>query len=354
MKAIIVDDEELARSRLAVLLAEIDEIALCGSFGTAAQALNFIENNPVEVIFLDITMPEMDGMEFANLLMERGSSASVVFVTGYGEYAVEAFELEATDYLLKPISRERLAKTIGRLIKKQQSKAKGLHITCFGGFRVSLKEEGGQEIGWRSPKVEELFAYLVSKGSVSRDEIADTLWEGFTLDKAMKNLNSTVYYIRKALQQYGLEECLVTTRKQISLDSKRVYCDLYEFQQIQKSAWKVEKDLERLGELYQGELFQGKTYEWSFGKAQTLEKSMISNLLKAGEQREEQKQPKEAERLYLRALELDPFYEAASSKLLDFYIRSDRMEKVKQLRREIDQLFSDDAPPPLFLFKKRF
>lgn len=354
MKAIIVDDEELARSRLTVLLAEIEEIELCGSFGTAEQALNFLENNLVEVIFLDITMPEMDGMEFANLLMERGSSASVVFVTGYGEYAVEAFELEATDYLLKPISRERLAKTIGRLIKKQQSKAKGLHITCFGGFRVSLEEDGGQAIGWRSPKVEELFAYLVSKGSVSRDEIADTLWDGFTLDKAMKNLNSTVYYIRKALQQYGLEECLVTTRKQISLDSKRIYCDLYEFQQIQKSAWKVEKDLERLSELYQGELFQGKTYEWSFGKAQTLEKSMIFNLLKAGEKREEQKQREEAERLYLRALELDPFYEVASSKLLDFYIRSDRTEKVKQLRREMEQLLSEDAPPSLFLFKKRF
>jgi two-component SAPR family response regulator len=354
VKAIIVDDEELARSRLTVLLAEIEEIELCGSFGTAEQALNFLENNLVEVIFLDITMPEMDGMEFANLLMERGSSASVVFVTGYGEYAVEAFELEATDYLLKPISRERLAKTIGRLIKKQQSKAKGLHITCFGGFRVSLEEDGGQAIGWRSPKVEELFAYLVSKGSVSRDEIADTLWDGFTLDKAMKNLNSTVYYIRKALQQYGLEECLVTTRKQISLDSKRIYCDLYEFQQIQKSAWKVEKDLERLSELYQGELFQGKTYEWSFGKAQTLEKSMIFNLLKAGEKREEQKQREEAERLYLRALELDPFYEVASSKLLDFYIRSDRTEKVKQLRREMEQLLSEDAPPSLFLFKKRF
>jgi two-component SAPR family response regulator len=354
VKAIIVDDEELARSRLAVLLAEIEEIELCGSFGTAEQALNFIENNLIEVIFLDITMPEMDGMEFANLLMERGSSASVVFVTGYGEYAVEAFELEATDYLLKPISRERLSKTIGRLIKKQQSKVKGLHITCFGGFRVSLEEDGGQAIGWRSPKVEELFAYLVSKGSVSRDEIADTLWDGFTLDKAMKNLNSTVYYIRKALQQYGLEECLITTRKQISLDCKRIYCDLYEFQQIQKSAWKVEKDLERLSELYQGELFQGKTYEWSFGKAQTLEKSMIFNLLKAGEKREEQKQREEAERLYLRALELDPFYEVASSKLLDFYIRSDRMEKVKQLRREMEQLLSEDAPPSLFLFKKRF
>ncbi|GLB25454.1 hypothetical protein LXJ15735_16950 [Lacrimispora xylanolytica] len=353
MKAMIVDDEELARSRLSILLAEVDDITLCGSFGTAAEGLNYIEKQPVDVVFLDITMPEMDGLEFANLLLERGHSASVVFVTGYGEYALEAFELEASDYLLKPISRERLAKTINRLTKMKRMEASRLYITCFGGFRVSVQEEGGHVISWRSPKVEELFAYLVWKGSVSRDEIADTLWEGFTLDKAMKNLNSTVYYIRKALQQYGLEDCLITTRKQISLDSKRVFCDLYEFQQMQNSAWKTEKDLERLNELYRGGLFQGKTYEWSFGKAQTLEKSMISNLLKAGEKREQLKLEEEAEQLYLRALELDPFHEIACGRLLNFYMRLGRKEKEKQLRREIEKLFSDDAPPPLLIFKHR-
>ncbi len=353
MKAIIVDDEELARSRLSLLLTEAGGIILCGSFATAAEGLEYIEKHSVDVVFLDITMPEMDGMEFANILLEQGSSASVVFVTGYGEYALEAFELEASDYLLKPISRERLAKTINRLSKMKQRDADRLYITCFGGFCVTVQEEGGQVIGWRSPKVEELFAYLVWKGSVSRDEIADTLWEGFTLDKAMKNLNSTVYYIRKALQQYGLEDCLITTRKQISLDSKRVYCDLYEFQQMQNSAWKTEKDLERMNELYRGGLFQGKAYEWSFGKAQTLEKSMISNLLKAAEKREEQNLQEDAEQLYLRALELDPFYEIACDRLLNLYIRLGKKEKEKQLRREIEQLFSDDAPPPLLIFKNR-
>ncbi|MBE5995571.1 MAG: response regulator, partial [Paenibacillaceae bacterium] len=203
MRAIIVDDEELARSRLTILLEEIGEVTLCGSFATALDALKYIEENPVDVIFLDITMPEMDGMEFANLLMDKKSSASVVFVTGYGEYAVEAFELEAVDYLLKPIKRDRLVKTIDRLARKNYRKAQQLYIKCFGGFSVLVQEEGGQAISWRSPKVEELFAYLVCKVSVSRDEIADTLWEGFPLDKAMKNLNSTVYYVRKALQQFG-------------------------------------------------------------------------------------------------------------------------------------------------------
>ena len=108
MRAIIVDDEELARCRLTILLEVIEEITLCGSFATALDALNYIEENPVDVIFLDITMPEMDGMEFANLLIDKKSRASVVFVTGYGEYAVEAFELEAVDYLLKPIKMDRL------------------------------------------------------------------------------------------------------------------------------------------------------------------------------------------------------------------------------------------------------
>ncbi|MBE5990283.1 response regulator receiver and SARP domain protein [Lacrimispora xylanisolvens] len=354
MRAIIVDDEELARCRLTILLEEIQEITLCGSFATALDALKYIDENPVDVIFLDITMPEMDGMEFANLLIDKKSSASVVFVTGYGEYAVEAFELEAVDYLLKPIKRDRLVKTIDRLARKNYREVQQLYIKCFGGFWVLVQDEGGQAISWRSPKVEELFAYLVCKVSVSRDEIADTLWEGFPLDKAMKNLNSTVYYVRKALQQFGMEECLITTRKQISLDTKRIYCDLYEFQQMQNLAWKTEKEMERLKELYRGELFQGKTYEWSFPKAHTLEKNMISNLLKAGELREDQKRTEDAERLYLHALELDPYHEGASDKLLDFYNRTGRKKKEKQLRKEIGLLLSDEVPHPLLFLKKHY
>ncbi|MBN7773538.1 response regulator [Clostridium aminobutyricum] len=353
MKAIIVDDEELARSRLSILLSEIKDVTLCGSFGAAAEAMQYIEENPVDVVFLDISMPEMDGMEFANLLLERQSSARVVFVTGYEEYAVEAFAVEAVDYLLKPISRERLAKTMQRFAKKQQFQAQRLYVFCFGGFRVSVQADGDETINWRSPKVEELFALLVCKGSVSRDEIIDTLWEDFPLGKAMKNLNSTVYYIRRALQQYGLEDCMVTTRRQISLDRKKFTCDLYEFERLQKSAWNTEQELEQLNELYRGELFQGKTYEWSFGKAQTLEKNMISNLLQAAEQREVQKRPEEAERLYMRALEINPFHETACGKLLDFYIRTGRKEKAKQLRKEMDQILSEEAPPLLLAFRKR-
>lgn len=343
MKAIIVDDEELAISRLSGLLAELDSIELCGAFGIAAAALEYIEENPVDVVFLDISMPEMDGMEFASILMNQGSLAKVVFVTGYGEYAVEAFELNAVDYLLKPISRERLAKTVQRLTKPQRSEEQRLCINCFGGFSVSLYGNSSDVIGWRSPKVEELFAFLICKGSVSRDEIADTLWDGFAPDKAMKNINSTVYYIRRALQQYGLEDCIATTHRQISMNTKKIYCDLYEFERLQKNAWNTEHGLMRLNALYQGELYQGKTYEWSFAKALALEESLIQNLQKAAELRERQEQFVEAEQLYRRILELNPFHEEGCRHLITIYTKSGHKRKAQKLHRQLEHFLLEET-----------
>ncbi len=357
IKAIIVDDEELARSRLANLLAELENIELCGSFETAAAALLYIEENSVDVVFLDISMPEMDGMEFANILSEQDISVKVVFVTGYEEYAVDAFELAAVDYLLKPIRRERLAKTVSRLIPPNRSKEQRLFVSCFGGFRVLADGEKGDVINWRSPKVEELFAFLVCKGSVSRDEIADTLWDGFTPDKALKNINSTVYYIRKALQQYGLERCLITTHRQISIDAKMVICDLYEFERLQKGAWNTKQALEKLNELYRGELFQGKIYEWSFVKAHVLEESLIFNLLKSAEQLEAQEQLEKAQYLYLRVLDLNPFNEKAGSSLISIYRKSGKYQKALQLSQQMEQILLDETiastPKPISLVLRK-
>ncbi len=291
-------------------------------------------------------MPEIDGMEFANILLEQGSTVKVVFVTGYEEYAVDAFELEAVDYLLKPISRERLAKTVNRLMKPPKSKEQHLFVTCFGGFRVLAHQENGDIINWRSPKVEELFAFIICKGSVSRDEIADTLWDGFTPEKALKNINSTIYYIRKALQQYGLENCLITTHRQISIDTKKVFCDLYEFERLQKGAWNTKQTLEKLNELYRGELFQGKIYEWSFAKAHVLEERLIFNLLKSAEQLEDQEQHEKAQCMYLRVLDLNPYHEMANRNLISNYMKSGKEQKAKQVRLKLEQILSDETADP--------
>ncbi len=121
MKAIIIDDERLARQELKNLLSvhkEIEVIAECNNAQSAKEKI--AELNP-DVIFLDIQMPGKTGLE---LIEEVSALPDVVFVTAYDEYAIKAFEVNAYDYLLKPVSPGRLAETIKKLTLKESSERK--------------------------------------------------------------------------------------------------------------------------------------------------------------------------------------------------------------------------------------
>ncbi|THF72620.1 response regulator transcription factor [Cohnella fermenti] len=123
LRAMIVDDEELAIERLKMILEEADEVDLGYATLDPREAYEYARSNSVEIAFLDISMPEVDGMSLANRLRELDSSIDVVFVTGYDSYAVRAFELDASDYLLKPVSLERMAKTLERVRGRRRSAA---------------------------------------------------------------------------------------------------------------------------------------------------------------------------------------------------------------------------------------
>ncbi|MFC1824284.1 LytR/AlgR family response regulator transcription factor [Thermodesulfobacteriota bacterium] len=116
VKAIIADDEEPLRRFLRARLSEVwPELIICGEAKNGQQALDLIERHRPEIAFLDIRMPGLTGMKVAEQIVR---SCLVVFVTAYDQYAVEAFENEAVDYLLKPVSVNRLRKSVNRLKKK--------------------------------------------------------------------------------------------------------------------------------------------------------------------------------------------------------------------------------------------
>jgi len=115
MRCIIVDDEIPARDELIYLLQEIGGIRIIGQASNGKKALELIRKFSPDVIFLDINMPEMDGFELVEETFNLGHKPYVVFVTAYDQYAMKAFEVNAIDYLLKPIDLRRLCKTIDRL-----------------------------------------------------------------------------------------------------------------------------------------------------------------------------------------------------------------------------------------------
>jgi DNA-binding LytR/AlgR family response regulator len=116
MRVLIVDDEALARDRLRRLLADIEGVALTGQAGDGIQAVEMIEQERPDLVLLDVQMPGLDGFGVIEALEEP---PPIVFVTAYDEYAIRAFEVNALDYLLKPVSRERLQKAIRRAREAQ-------------------------------------------------------------------------------------------------------------------------------------------------------------------------------------------------------------------------------------------
>lgn len=111
MKCIAVDDEPLALNIIEMFCKKISSLELVSTFTDASDALDFLKNNPVDLIFLDINMPQMTGVEFAKVIDDK---IMVIFTTAYQNYAVEGFELEALDYLLKPFSYQRFYKAVTR------------------------------------------------------------------------------------------------------------------------------------------------------------------------------------------------------------------------------------------------
>ncbi|HEY5294687.1 MAG TPA: LytTR family DNA-binding domain-containing protein [Gaiellaceae bacterium] len=121
--ALIVDDEAPARSELRYLLAAHPEVEIVGEAASAAEALALAQDATLDVVFLDVEMPGLSGVEAAPLVRERRDPPAVVFVTAHDRYAVDAFAVEAFDYLVKPVDPERLARVVERLGERTSENA---------------------------------------------------------------------------------------------------------------------------------------------------------------------------------------------------------------------------------------
>ncbi len=123
LRALVVDDEPPALSELAWLLGSDERIGRVLTADSGAQALRVLEGEPVDVLFCDISMPGLDGLDLARVLARFTSRPHLVFVTAYEQHAVEAFDLRAVDYVLKPVRAQRLAEAVRRVVEAQSGPA---------------------------------------------------------------------------------------------------------------------------------------------------------------------------------------------------------------------------------------
>jgi len=114
LRAVLVDDEQLARDELGYLLGQIGGVEVLGQAGNGIEALTTIERLQPDVVFLDVQMPGLTGFEVARRMLDARASSHIIFVTAYDQHAIEAFEVNAVDYLLKPVDQARLEVAVAR------------------------------------------------------------------------------------------------------------------------------------------------------------------------------------------------------------------------------------------------
>jgi two-component system LytT family response regulator/two-component system response regulator LytT len=121
LRVLIVDDEQLAREELCFLLGPVEALEVVGQAGNGIEALRLIEEHGPDVVLLDVQMPGLTGFEVARRIVRAGVETQLVFVTAYDQHAIEAFEVNAVDYLLKPVEAGRLATAVDRVRRRMQA-----------------------------------------------------------------------------------------------------------------------------------------------------------------------------------------------------------------------------------------
>ncbi|MCR5808721.1 MAG: response regulator [Clostridiales bacterium] len=230
MKAICVDDERLLMEDTLEMCRGIDGISEAHGFTKAEAALAFARENRVDIALLDIDMPGMNGLELAAELKAIRPDTEIIFLTGYSEFAVDAFRLHASGYLLKPVSEEALAGEVAYALSGRRNRLSGhIVVRTFGNFDVFVE---GRPVAFKAAKCRELLAYLVDKRgtAVTRAELSAALWEDRLYDRSQqKQIDVYIRRLRDTLREYGIEEIFENEKGQLRVRPERFICDVYLF-----------------------------------------------------------------------------------------------------------------------------
>ena len=230
MNAICVDDEAQVLKHTVSSCQKIRALDDVRGFTLPQEALDWAAANPVDLALLDIDMPNMNGLELAEKLRRIKPNISIIFITAFNQYALDAFAVHPTSYLLKPFDQARLAKEVEYALSLRPNKNPS-HITVqtFGHFEILVD---GKTLNFRRSKSKELLAYLVNRrgAGVTRQDAFAALWEDREYDVSMqKQMDVVIRSLRESLQNYGIGDLFEMKNRSLRILPELIDCDMYHF-----------------------------------------------------------------------------------------------------------------------------
>lgn len=228
MNYLIVDDEVILLRDMERLAREVlPEDSQIYTADNWKSALQLVEQYKPYVVFLDVDMPEMNGLQISGRIEEISPKSNIIFVTGFPEYSLDAWNTNASDFLVKPVLKRDLEKAMGKL--RVLRKEDRLCFSCFGNFDVSCR---GQSLRFERKQSKEFLAYLVDRrgAEASENEIRAILWEdSVDTDSKKSYIRTLASDIRKTLESAGFADIFQHTRGGYSLDVSKADCDYWQY-----------------------------------------------------------------------------------------------------------------------------
>lgn len=232
---LIVDDEPYICEDLAYELEKLlpgDSRLLTAN--NAMEAIEIAEKNPIYVAFLDVDMPGMNGLELAKVIEEKNLARNVVFVTGYPDYSLDAWNTQASGFLVKPVQTQKLEQCLNRLRRPSDTTVSAeetdmLTFHCFGIFEVTFQ---GKPLHFKRRKCKEFLAYLIDRqgARVTTGDLRLVLWdEDEDTEEKAAYIRVLASEIRTVLAQIGQENVLFHEKNNYGLDITKVKCDYYDY-----------------------------------------------------------------------------------------------------------------------------
>lgn len=336
IRVLLVDDEEDALDLLEILLGQIGGVEVVGRYVNPIQAIEELARLSVDAVFLDNQMPGLKGTEAARTIREKLPQIPIVFTTAYAEYAVEAFEIQSTDYLLKPFTKERLQNAVMRV--KQALSASSLEarrkadvyfaIQCLGGFHIQSPESGSRTLSWKTKKERELCAYLIHHQgkAASTASIIEALWPGYDLDKAKTYLYTCMSYLRKSLADHHLPIQIQKADQGFAAVWDELAVDATAFERLLHRVLSEEATDERLydqmNSMYRGEYLEACDFAWASARQAEIKAAYIRSLRKWYAHYVEQGNLQLAMDSMRRVLALVPDSETDGRKLIELHLEA--------------------------------
>lgn len=349
IRVMIVDDEKPALEDLEYHLKKYKYIKVVSKIQKVNEVFASISQEKPDAIFLDVDMPEKNGLKLSQEIKKLNKDLIIIFVSAYSQYALESFNSFPLDYIMKPISERRLKKSMDQLLyifeqKMKENMIKGNKkiVKCFHKFQVISNDYS--EVKFPTRQTKEMLAYLIChyERQVTRKELINYIFGGIEDKKNVNLLHVTAYKLRNLLVDAGVQENQMQISGNYILKAADGICDYIDFVKFYNRTPFIDKEniekSENIMNTYEGPYLQDEDYIWADEIRTQMELQYEKLVFLMSDYYYESGEFEKFEKILITLINYNQLNEKAYSRLLDYFIKTDKQDKYIKIYIEYEEM----------------